>query len=174
MTYYLAKGDHIIDACEKANKLAALSVCHFGTYGLTEEDIKTVEKKVVFTNGCFDILHKGHIDYLKKSKELGDYLIVGLNSDESIKRIKGDLRPHNNEQDRKEMLESLKFVDEVVIFNDETPYELIKSIKPDIITKGGDYTVETVVGNDLAEVVIIPTTEGYSTTNTLEYMNEGC
>lgn len=174
MTYYLAKGDHIIDACEKANKLAALSVGHFGTYSLTEEDIKTVEKKVIFTNGCFDILHKGHIDYLKKSKELGDCLIVGLNSDESVKRIKGDLRPYNNEQDRKEMLESLKFVDEVIIFDDETPYELIKAIKPDIITKGGDYTVETVVGNDLAEVVIIPTTEGYSTTDTLEYMNGDC
>lgn len=174
MTYYLAKGDHITDACTKANKLAATSVCHFGTYTLTEEDIKTVDKKVVFTNGCFDILHKGHIDYLKKSKELGDCLIVGLNSDESVKRIKGDLRPYNNEQDRKEMLESLKFVDEVIIFDDETPYELIKAIKPDIITKGGDYTVETVVGNDLAEVVIIPTTEGYSTTDTLEYMNGDC
>lgn len=174
MTYYLTKGKSIYKACELANELASLSVGHFGTYTLTQDDIKTVEKKIVFTNGCFDILHKGHIDYLKKSKELGDKLIVGLNSDESVKKQKGYCRPVNNQEDRKALLEALEFVDEVIIFNSETPYELIKQIEPDIITKGGDYTIENVVGNDLAEVVIIPFTEGYSTTNTLERLNADC
>lgn len=173
MTYYLSKGNSIYDACNKANKLASLSVGHFGTYTLTEEDIKTVEKKVVFTNGCFDILHKGHIEYLQKSKELGDYLIVGLNSDESVKKLKGDSRPINKQQDRKAVLESLKCVDEVIIFEEETPYELIKNIKPDLITKGGDYkSKELVVGNDLADVMILPYVEGYSTTNILEKIND--
>jgi len=174
MTHYLSKGKSIYKACELANQLAALSVGHFGTYKLTEEDVKSVEKKVVFTNGCFDILHKGHIDYLKKSKALGDKLIVGLNSDKSVSKLKGKGRPINNQEDRKSVLEALSFVDEVIIFSSDTPYELIKQIEPDIITKGGDYTVEQVVGNDLAEVVIIPLTEGYSTTKTVEYLNGDC
>ena len=152
-----------------------MSVGHFGTYTLTKDDIKTVEKKIVFTNGCFDILHKGHIDYLEKSKKLGDYLIVGLNSDASTKKLKGDDRPINKEQDRKRILEALKFVDEVIIFEEDTPYNLIKSIKPDIITKGGDYkTKEEVVGNDLSEIVLIPYVEGYSTTNILEHLSNDC
>ena len=175
MTYYLAKGEHIYDACEKANRLASLSVGHFGTYTLTPEDIRTVEKKVVFTNGCFDIIHRGHIEYLKKSKELGDYLIVGLNSNQSVENLKGLGRPRTDQEDRKKVLESLKFVDEVIIFEEDTPIELIKKIKPAIITKGGDYTCkEQVVGNELAEVVLIPFVEGYSTTAILEYMNGDC
>ena len=175
MTYYLASGKSIYKACEWANQLAALSVGHFGTYTLTVDDIKSVEKKVVFTNGCFDILHKGHIDYLKKSKELGDKLIVGLNSDKSVRKLKGNDRPYNSQEDRKALLEALEFVDEVILFHDYTPYELIKQIEPDIITKGGDYkSKEEVVGHDLAEVVIIPFTEGYSTTKTLEYMSNDC
>jgi len=171
MTYYLASGKSIYKACEWANKLASLSVSHFGTYTITQEDIKSIEEKVVFTNGCFDILHKGHIDYLRKSKALGDKLIVGLNSDESVKKLKGMCRPVNKQEDRKAVLEALEFVDGVVIFHSDTPYELIKHIEPDIITKGGDYkTKEEVVGNDLAEVVIIPFTDGYSTTNILEQL----
>lgn len=175
MTYYLAKGKSIYKACEWANKLASISVCHFGTYTITQKDIKSVEQKVIFTNGCFDVLHKGHIDYLRKSKELGDKLIVGLNSDESVKKLKGMCRPINNQEDRKAVLEALEFVDEVIIFNSDTPYELIKHVEPDIITKGGDYkTKEEVVGHDIAEVVIIPYLEGYSTTHTLERLNEDC
>ena len=172
MTYYLAKGDSIEKACAKANQLASMSVCHFGTYMLTQDDIRAVEKKTVFTNGCFDVLHRGHIEYLKQSKQLGDRLVVGINSDASVKRLKGLCRPINTEEDRKFVLESLDCVDEVIIFDEDTPYDLIKRLQPDIITKGGDYTVETVVGNDLAEVVIIPTVEGYSTTNILENINE--
>lgn len=174
MTYYLAKGEHIHEACDKANKLASLSVGHFGTYTLTEEDIRTVEKKIIFTNGCFDILHRGHIDYLKESKKLGDRLVVGLNSDASVSRLKGPGRPVNNQEDRKAVLEALEFVDEVIIFDEDTPYELINKIKPYIITKGGDYIPEQVVGNDLAKVVILSYLEDYSTTKTLEYMNADC
>lgn len=125
--------------------------------------------KIVFTNGCFDILHRGHIEYLQKSKDLGDFLIVGINSDESVKRLKGLNRPINNEQDRKFMLQSLKCVNSVVVFNEDTPYEIIKKLKPDVLTKGGDYTIETTIGHDLVEkTYIIPFTSGYSTTNIIE------
>jgi D-beta-D-heptose 7-phosphate kinase/D-beta-D-heptose 1-phosphate adenosyltransferase len=167
LAHFLNVGNNLYDACVKANKLASISVTKFGTYVLTPKDI--AQTKIVFTNGCFDILHRGHIEYLKKSKELGYKLIVGLNSDASIKRLKGNDRPVNNQQDRKTVLESLEFVDEVIVFDEDTPYELIKSIKPDIITKGGDYKSKNeVVGNDLAEVVLIPFVEGYSTTSVLE------
>ena len=170
MTHFLDKENDIIDACKKAMRLASLSVTKFGTYVLTEKDI--TKTKIVFTNGCFDILHKGHINYLKESKKLGYKLIVGLNSDDSVRKIKGDDRPINNQNDRKEVLEALDCVDEVIIFNEDTPYELIKQLKPDIITKGGDYIPETVVGNELADVVIIPYKDGYSTTKILEKIND--
>jgi D-beta-D-heptose 7-phosphate kinase/D-beta-D-heptose 1-phosphate adenosyltransferase len=123
---------------------------------------------IVFTNGCFDILHRGHIEYLKKSKSLGTYLIVGINSDNSVRRLKGEGRPFNNQWDRKYVLEELRCVDEVIIFEEDTPYELIKKIGPDIITKGGDYKVEEVVGHDLAKTIIIPYMEGYSTSKILK------
>ena len=123
----------------------------------------------MFTNGCFDILHKGHVEYLRKSKTYGTKLIVGLNSDRSTKLLKGSSRPVNNQEDRKALLLSLEFVDDVIVFDEPTPIELIKQIKPNIITKGGDYTVDQVVGNDLVnQVIIIPFEEGYSTTQILE------
>jgi D-beta-D-heptose 7-phosphate kinase/D-beta-D-heptose 1-phosphate adenosyltransferase len=128
--------------------------------------------KKIFTNGCFDILHVGHVELLNHAKSLGDYLIVGLNSDTSVKKLKGDSRPINKEQDRKRILESLKSVDEVIIFEEETPLNLIKEIKPDIIVKGGDYKKEDVVGNDLSEVIIFNFVEGYSTTKTIERIKE--
>jgi D-beta-D-heptose 7-phosphate kinase/D-beta-D-heptose 1-phosphate adenosyltransferase len=163
--HYIERGESVLDAAVKANKLAALSVSHFGTYVLTKDDAAKVERPTtVFTNGCFDIIHKGHVEYLRASKALGDRLVVGLNSDRSVRALKGSTRPINDERARKEVLESLAFVDQVIIFDDDTPYDLIKSIKPDIITKGGDYSVETVVGNDLAKVVIIPLVEDASTT----------
>ena len=125
-------------------------------------------KKTVFTNGCFDVLHRGHIELLKFSKRIGDQLVVGLNSDESIRRIKGTDRPINNQKDRKMMLEELRCVDKVIIFDEDTPYDLIQSVNPDIIVKGGDYTPQEVVGNDLAEVVIFGTIHGYSTTKIIK------
>jgi D-beta-D-heptose 7-phosphate kinase/D-beta-D-heptose 1-phosphate adenosyltransferase len=124
---------------------------------------------IVFTNGCFDVLHRGHVDYLVKSKQLGSKLVVGINSDPSVKRLKGSGRPINSQEDRKAMLESLGCVDQVIIFDEPTPRELILKIKPDLITKGGDYSVDQVVGNDLVnQVIIIPLVEGYSTTGILK------
>jgi D-beta-D-heptose 7-phosphate kinase/D-beta-D-heptose 1-phosphate adenosyltransferase len=124
---------------------------------------------VVFTNGCFDILHAGHVDYLSKAKEMGDYLIVGLNSDESVKKIKGDKRPINDQYSRMKVLEALRCVDEVLLFSEETPYELIKKIRPDILVKGGDYKIEDIVGSDLVKrIEIIKYLEGYSTTNIIK------
>jgi len=141
------------------------SVKHVGTYVLTEKDL---QKHVVFTNGCFDVLHKGHLTLLKQARELGDKLVVGLNSDASVKRLKGNERPFNDVTTRQEQLELIPYVDEVIVFEEDTPYELIKSLKPDMIVKGGDYTVEEIVGHDLAPVHIVPTVEGYSTTKILE------
>lgn len=124
--------------------------------------------KTVFTNGCFDILHVGHIKLLEFCKQQGDFVVVGLNSDESIKRLKGKDRPINNQEDRLNILKSIKYVDEVIIFNEDTPYDLIKIIKPDIIVKGGDYNMQDVVGNDLAKVHIFDYIDGKSTTKIIE------
>ena len=105
--------------------------------------------KKIFTNGCFDILHPGHLKLLEFCKSMG-HVIVGLNSDKSVTRLKGEKRPILNEEDRKYILESCKFVDEVIVFNENTPYDLIMEIKPDIIVKGGDWKVEEISGHDLA------------------------
>lgn len=125
---------------------------------------------VIFTNGCFDIIHPGHIDYLKKSRELGDKLVVGLNSDESMKRIKRE--SFHNEKDRKIVLEAIKYVDEVIIFEEDTPLELIKKVRPWMITKGGDYEPSWVVGNGLALVKIFETVPDQSSTKILEWIND--
>ena len=135
------------------------------------------EKKIVFTNGCFDILHLGHIEYLAKSQDLGGVLIVGLNSDASVKKIKGPNRPINDEHARAMFLASLSFVHAVVLFNQETPYELIQSIHPDILVKGQDYSVEQIVGNDIVransgEIKTVELTHGYSTTRIIEKIKE--
>jgi len=124
----------------------------------------------VFTNGCFDVLHRGHLELLKYANSfacpaMGGSLIVGLNSDESIKRLKGKNRPINKQEDRKYFLECLSFVDEVIIFNEDTPEKLIEKLMPDIIVKGGDYKPEDVVGNDISEIRIFNYIDGYSTTN---------
>jgi len=123
-------------------------------------------EKQIFTNGCFDILHKGHVELLKFCKSLG-YVTVGLNSDVSVSGLKGIGRPINTQQDRKLLLQSLRYVDQVIIFNESTPLRLIQDLKPDIIVKGGDYAKQDVIGSEIAEIVIFNTVEGYSTTNTL-------
>ena len=126
---------------------------------------------LIFTNGCFDILHVGHIQYLEQSRALGDKLIVGLNSDASVRLLKGPSRPVNNQNDRKRMLMALRCVDEVVIFYDDTPHNLIVSLQPDIVTKGGDYLPEEVVGYGLSRVVVLPYVDGKSTTRILNHAN---
>ena len=137
--------------------------------------LKIKDKKIVFTNGCFDILHIGHAKYLKESKKFGDILIVGLNSDLSVKRLKGDSRPINNESDRAYLLNELKSVDYVVIFNEDTPENLLNIIKPDVYTKGADYTLETLpeaktVINNGGRVEFIKLVDGKSTTNVIKNM----
>tara|TARA_B110000008_G_scaffold279621_1_gene327541 strand:+ start:5510 stop:6934 length:1425 start_codon:yes stop_codon:yes gene_type:complete len=132
-------------------------------------ELKHTNCKIIFTNGCFDILHVGHIKYLEKAKSFGDVLILGLNSDNSIKRIKGDNRPINSEKDRAYILASLEVVDYLVIFDQDTPYELIQLIKPDVLVKGGDYEGKDVVGQDIAkELKIVKLINGKSTTKTIE------
>lgn len=140
-------------------------------------NLKSSTKKIVFTNGCFDIIHAGHITYLKVAKDLGDVLIIGLNTDDSVTRLKGPGRPVNNENDRAMILDSLRFVDYVVLFDEDTPYNLINEIKPDILVKGGDYTFETIVGADIVtqnggKVITIPLVEGKSSSGLLEKIRQ--
>jgi rfaE bifunctional protein nucleotidyltransferase chain/domain len=126
-----------------------------------------IETKRIFTNGCFDVLHKGHIELLKFCKGLG-HVTVGLNSDSSVRRLKGIGRPVNTQADRRLVLQALRYVDEVILFEEDTPLRLIQELKPHIIVKGGDYFRAGVVGNEISEVIIFETIEGYSTTNTLK------
>jgi rfaE bifunctional protein nucleotidyltransferase chain/domain len=128
---------------------------------------------VVFTNGCFDIVHIGHVDYLEKSRSLGDKLILGLNSDSSVRRIKGEKRPIVEENARARVMAALEFVDAVVFFDEDTPLRLIETIKPDILVKGDDYTLENIIGADFViknggSVKTIPLVKGFSTSNIVE------
>lgn len=141
------------------------------------EKIKSENKKLVFTNGCFDILHKGHILYLNEAKSLGDYLIVGVNSDNSVKKLKGEARPINNESDRAFLIDNLKPVDYTIIFEEDTPYELIKEVVPDFLVKGGDWKEDKIVGSDIVKlnggkVVSLHFVNDYSTTKLLKRILE--
>ena len=132
-------------------------------------------KTIVFSNGCFDILHRGHVEYLSKAADLGDVLIIGLNTDASVKRIKGPTRPVNDEKSRAVVLAALEFVDAVVFFEEDTPYSLIKNVQPDVLVKGKDYKAEDIVGYDIVvgkggRVETIELVDGFSTTNTIEKM----
>ena len=136
-------------------------------------DTRRGGRRIVFTNGCFDILHVGHIRYLKEARALGDALVVGLNSDASVKRIKGPDRPVQDEASRGEILASLACVDYVVLFDEETPEKLIKEVRPDVLVKGGDYSVATVVGAPFVRayggvVKILSFSEGFSTSSIIE------
>ena len=127
-------------------------------------------EKVVFTNGCFDILHVGHVDYLEKARGLGDRLVVGLNTDRSVRALKGKERPINDEKSRARLLAALTFVDAVVFFSEDTPYELISELLPDILVKGSDYLAENIVGADIVihnggRVETVDLVEGFSTSN---------
>ena len=163
--YALTKGHDYEKAIKIAVRGSTESVKHAGTYILKKADLEDV---VVWTNGVFDILHIGHLKLLRHAHSLGNRLIVGINSDASVKRLKGDLRPINDQDTRKELLLELGFVDDVIIFDEDTPLEAMTKLEPDIIVKGGDYTFDTVVGNHLADVVIFPTVEGHSTTSIIK------
>ena len=199
--YMTALANNIYESVEFANLAAGVVVAKIGSATATldeieeyksslhksplEDSIKTHEqiekistflkeknKKVVFTNGCFDILHRGHVEYLKTARSFGDALILGLNSDASVRTLKGPSRPINNQFDRAIVLSALESVDFVVIFDEETPYELIKLIKPDILVKGGDYEGKEVVGSDVAkEVKLVTFVDGKSTTTIINKIN---
>ena len=142
------------------------------TQGLIE-NLKTENKKIVFTNGVFDIIHRGHVEYLNEAKSLGDILIVGLNSDKSVKLIKGDKRPIVAEENRAFVLSNLKAVDYVILFNEDNPYNLIKSVLPDILVKGADWSADKIIGADVVtvnggEVKTIKFVENNSSTNIIQ------
>jgi rfaE bifunctional protein nucleotidyltransferase chain/domain len=141
---------------------------------LTElETHRKAGQKIVFTNGCFDILHKGHVAYLQAARNLGDLLVLGLNSDDSVKKLKGPSRPLNNQEDRAFVLAGLESITYLVVFYEDTPHELLSQIRPDVLVKGGDYQVEEVVGREFAaETVLIDFVEGYSTTRIISKMQE--
>jgi len=141
--------------------------------GHSADEWRSQNKRIAFTNGCFDIVHLGHIDYLSKTADLADVLIIGLNTDASVRRNKGESRPVQDEKGRAILLASLQFVDAVVLFDEETPYELIELIQPDVLVKGSDWKEEDIVGADIVrandgEVVTIDFLEGYSTSFILE------
>lgn len=140
-------------------------------------DWQRCRQKVVFTNGCFDIVHLGHIDYLEKARALGDRLVIGLNTDASVSRLKGPQRPVVNEHARARLIAALGFVDTVILFEEPTPKELIEALKPDILVKGDDYSVATIVGADFVtnnggEVKTVPLVPGYSTTALINKIKE--
>ncbi len=201
LSYFIALNYSLSDSIEYANKAAGIVVGKIGCATATLEEIfqdksskdefegklkdkvslsnivkeqKEKNKKIIFTNGCFDILHKGHIKYLKEAKSLGDILIIGLNSDDSIRRLKGESRPINDERDRAYMLSSYSFIDYIVIFDEDTPYDLIKSIAPDILVKGEDYKNKVVVGSSLVdEVRLIAFEPGKSTSSIINKIKNG-
>lgn len=138
---------------------------------------KKDNQKIVFTNGCFDIMHLGHIDYLEKARALGDKLVVGINTDASVKRLKGAARPVVNEYSRARMMAAMEFVDAVTAFEEDTPYELIKAILPDILVKGDDYKIDNIIGSDIVinnggRVATIALVEGYSTTELIKKIKQ--
>ena len=194
----VSSGIDIQEACKFANSAAAVVVAKVGAATVSFEEIEAYhhslgntvtdnkiknftqikhisdrlrlqDKKIVFTNGCFDILHTGHAKYLQEAKSYGDVLIIGLNSDASVSRLKGASRPINMEDDRAYVLASLEAVDYVVIFDDDTPYELIKTLQPHVLVKGGDYKGKKIIGEDIAdELKLVDFVDGKSTTNIIE------
>ncbi len=193
----LASGIDMPHAVKLSNKAAAIVVGKSGTAPIEYEELMdsargasrkrmTLERlisraaehrrggdKIVFTNGCFDILHRGHVSLLREAKKLGDVLVVGINSDRSVRSLKGEGRPVNTEEDRVELLAGLEFVDYVVVFDEETPENILRALRPEVLVKGGNYAVEQVVGREFAgRTVIVPMLEGYSTTRIISAIRE--
>ncbi|MCU0451704.1 MAG: D-glycero-beta-D-manno-heptose-7-phosphate kinase [Bernardetiaceae bacterium] len=201
--FALAQGRHLAEACHFANYAAAVVVGKVGSATATLAEIEEMAgksqgegsehllktraqmaalaqqlrqrgKKLVFTNGCFDVLHLGHVKYLEKAKTFGDVLIVGVNADASVRRLKGPERPINPEQDRAYLLAALGTVDYVVVFDEDTPYALIQALRPDVLVKGGDYADKPVVGSDLVpEVRLVDFVEGRSSTRVIQKIKAG-
>ena len=179
----LSEDNDIFSAAEFANLAASISVSKLGTSTVSKDEVtnleasKSNEKQViVFTNGCFDIIHSGHLDLLKEAKSYGDKLIVGLNSDKSVSKLKGPERPIIGQSERKKILSALKFVDEVIIFNEENPLKLIKKLKPSILVKGADYTKEKVVGGAFVEsyggeIKLVKLTKGKSSSKIINKLS---
>ena len=160
-TYPIAVSD-LLTAPRRVERQSAIRLCR---------QWKEEGRRVVFTNGCFDVLHAGHVDSLERARELGDRLIVGLNSDRSVRVLKGENRPVNGEENRARLLAALRVVDLVVIFDEDTPAELLSELRPDVLAKGGDYKAEDLPGREFVkEVAILPLVKGLSTTETLRRM----
>lgn len=152
--------------------------CFLGSteYGSIISEWKSTNQKVVFTNGCFDILHAGHVQYLTEARRLGDKLIVGLNSDASVSRIKGSTRPISKLEDRASVLSALRAIDLIISFEEDTPLQLIKNLKPDVIVKGGDYSIDEMIGKEFVEayggeVKVLDFKKGYSTSLIIDKFN---
>lgn len=159
--------------CSDIRMLSQPRVLNSITLESTLKTYRSQGKKIVFTNGCFDLLHVGHITYLEEAKKLGDVLIVGINTDESVKRLKGPTRPVQNESDRCQILAALKSVDHTILFPEDTPLNLIKGVKPDVLVKGGDWKPEQIVGSEFVlalggKVLSLNFVTGKSTTNIIE------
>jgi len=164
------KGEHSSMDGDKELKMSGKKIKSLSEIAKVKRRLKKEGKTIVFTNGCFDILHRGHIECLRKAKSHGDVLMVGLNSDSSVKKIKGDKRPIISQNDRAEILASLEMVDYVVIFNEETPHKVIATLVPDVLVKGGDYAKDEIVGKDIVEsgggsVITVKQVRGKSTKN---------
>ncbi len=152
---------------------SSLKICSLAEAKIRRSAWKEANETVVFTNGCFDILHLGHVDYLEKARQTGSKMIVGVNADSSVRQLKGPSRPVNNEYARARILASLEFVDLVIIFEEETPLNLINELLPDVLVKGDDYSIETIVGAKEViahggKVTTIPIVPSYSTTNIIQ------
>jgi len=191
-TYIYLKKNDIIGSCEIANYVAGKCVESVGNYPVSLSDIdeyidcvvfdhetvkiesiKNTNSRVVFTNGCFDVIHSAHIRLLQFSKKHGDILVVGLNSDESVKRFKGNTRPINNIQERCELLKNLGVVDYIIIFDDDTPSNILKLLRPNVLIKGGDYTKDSIIGKEFAdEIIIYNYIQGVSSSNTIRKIIE--
>ena len=179
----LSEGNDIFSAAEFANLAASISVSKLGTSTVSKDEVASLEASkgnkeqvIVFTNGCFDIIHSGHLDLLKEARSYGDKLIVGLNSDKSISKLKGPERPIIDQSERKKILSALKFVDEVIIFNEENPLKLIKKLKPSILVKGADYSKEQVVGGEFVEsyggeIKLVKLTKGKSSSKIINKLS---
>jgi len=187
VAYFICNTD-IEDVCKYANYLATKSVEYIGVYKLSKIDIIDARnyfnntkqifinelniiprKKIVFTNGCFDLLHSGHINTLKFAKKQGDILVVGVNSDTSVRKLKGENRPIHNQDTRIHLLSNIHFIDYIIMFDEDTPLEIIKTLKPNILVKGGDYTIDTIIGKEYVDnIILAPFKSGVSTTNTIK------